>query len=136
MAQYTTHSVADASLSATVALPNAANTVNTAAIDLEATSPFPTTGRFTVQITTGVATGANSKNINVALQHSAEAAANFVNIPELSIHVTTGNATNHIASTRNVVLPQSTKRYIRGTATGEANGGDSSDGNLTVKLLF
>ena len=143
MAQYTTPAQQDSTVASNSAvLPNAANTINTSAIDLGATTPFPTTGRFVVQLATTLATGANSANINVALQHTAANSdgtadnGNWVNIPELSIKTIAGNATKVPAATVNVYCPPAVKRFIRGTATGEANGGNSSDGTLTVKLLF
>ncbi len=135
--QYPVHAVQDALLSGNVALPNAANTVNTNVIDLQTpnSGPFPTSGRFTVQLTTTQSTGANSKNINIALQHSSDNSS-WANVPELAVTTIAGNAANFPATTVNVSLPPTAKRYIRGTATGEANGGNASDGTLTVKLLF
>lgn len=119
------------------ALPNAANTVNTTALDLQTpnTGPFPTTGRFVVQISTTQSTGANSLNINCTVADSADNAsfANIVGIGTLRI---AGNAANYPATTFNVSLPPATRRYIRVTATGEANGGNASDGTITGKLLF
>jgi hypothetical protein len=56
--QYPTYTVKDALKSANIALPNAANTVNTAAIDLESTKAFPTTGDFCVQMSNTAGTGA------------------------------------------------------------------------------
>ncbi len=135
--QYPVHAVQDALVSGNVALPNAANTVNTNVIDLGTpnSGPFPTSGRFTVSLVTTLATGANSKNINVALQHSSDNSS-WANIPELAVQTIAGNATKYPATTVNVSVPPTCKRYIRGTATGEANGGDASDATLTVKLLF
>jgi hypothetical protein len=128
--------IQDAALKKSVALPNAANTTCTASIDLGAATPFPVTEHITVRVTTSIGTGANSKNINVVLQDSAESAANFTNIVETAVIVTTGNATKHIPSTANIALPPAVRRYIRAMATGEANGGDSSDGTLTIDLRF
>lgn len=119
-----------------VALPNAANTVNTNAIDLGATVPFPLNESIGVKVSTGLATGANSKNINVFLQHSAEAAANFTNIPTLGVVAIAGNASNFPASVTNFSLPPGVKRYIRASALGEANGGNAADANLTLSLVF
>lgn len=127
--------IRDAGLSANVALPNAANTVNTAGVDLGATTPFPTTEGFQVRLTTDVATGANSKNINVIVQDSADNST-FANIAGMGSVPHTGNAANHIATNTIFSLPPGTRRYVRGSATGEANGGDSSDGKLTIDLLF
>jgi len=128
--------IQDQQLTKNVALPNAANTVNTGAIDLGAT-PYPATKAIEVRITTTQSTGANSKNINVVLQHSNESNANFTNITEVKapLIVNAGNAANYPSSSANVNLPPSVKRYIRASATGEANGGDASDGQLYIKAL-
>lgn len=129
----------DVQLKAAVTLPFAANTKTTAAIDLGTTSPFPISEQFAVRVTIDTATGANSKNINAVLQASNESTANFVNIAGLGapILVAAGNAANVIGANVEVQLPPNlNKQYIRASATGEANGGDSSDGNLTVELLF
>lgn len=127
--------IQDKLLTANVALPNAANTVNTAGIDLGATTPFPVTEKFQVRVDSAVATGANSKNINVKLQDSADNVT-FADIAGLGAVAHPGNAANHIAANTIFQLPPGVRRYVRASATGEANGGDSSDGQLTVKLLF
>lgn len=138
LVQYSTPRIADAQLQTnSAALPNAANTINTNVIDLETpnTGPFPTTGKFIVQITTTQSTGANSKNINVTVADSADNSS-FTNITGIGTLVVAGNAANFPATTFNVQLPPATRRYIRITATGEANGGNASDGTVTGKLLF
>ncbi len=127
--------IQDAGLKVTFALPNAANTVNSNAIDLGSTTPYPVTENIQVRLSATVATAANSKNINYVLQHSAEAAANFTNIGALAVKVVAGNATNAPAFTHNVALPPDTKRYLRVSATGEANGGNSADGTGTLQIL-
>jgi hypothetical protein len=129
----------DATLKQTVALPLAANTTCTNSLDLGTTAPFAVTEDFHVKITVDTATGANSKNVNAVLQASNESNANFVNIAGLGapILVAAGNAANVIGA--NVVIqlpPNLDKQYIRASCTGEANGGNAADGNLTVELLF
>lgn len=129
--------IQDAQLKAGGLLPNAANTVNGNVIDLGATTPFPINEQVAVRIKTTVATGANSKNINIRLQHSAEAAANFTNIAELAnplLRVT--DSSGYPASSIDAYLPPTVKRYIRGVALGEANGGDAGDGTFEVSLQF
>jgi hypothetical protein len=130
----------DASLKVTKALPLAANTATTNVIDLGTTAPFPISEKFAVRITIDTATGANSKNVNAVLKATNEAnGANAVNIAGLGapILVAAGNAANVIGANVEVQLPPNlNKRYILAAATGEANGGDASDGNLTVELLF
>ena len=128
--------IQDAGLKVTFALPNAGNTVNSNAIDLGNTTPYPVTEKIQVRLSGSVATAANSKNINYVIQHSAEAAANFTNIASLAVKVVAGNAANAPAFTHNVALPPDTKRYLRVSATGEANGGNSADGTGTLQLLF
>jgi len=135
----------DALKSGNVAGPNAANTVNTNAINLETgngATVFPTNGDVEVRLSSTIGTGANSKNINYALQHTNSNSdgtadnGNWTNIPELAIQVVAGNTTNTGALNAYFTLPPSTKPWIRGTATGEANGGNSSDSTFTVDLLF
>lgn len=133
-----TRNLKDANLKQTVALPNAANTVNTNGIDLGATTPFPTTEKFAVRLTIGTATGANNKNINAVIQDSADNST-FANIAGLGAPIkrsVDNNGAGHTESSIDVQLPPGTRRYIRASATGEANGGNSADGNLTVELLF
>jgi hypothetical protein len=129
--------LADSLLSVNVALPNAANTVNTSGIDLAATTPFPVTTNVWVNLSVAVATGANNKNVNVVLQDSADNST-FANISTLGapVLVASGNTANVIATQTNIALPPGTRRYLRASATGEANGGNSADGTLTVKLVF
>jgi len=127
----------DRSLRESVALPNAANTVNTNSIDLGVVTAFPVTEKFGVRLSTTAGTGANNKNITITLQASNEAAANFTNIGELGALVINEESTSYPATNREVTLPPSlNKRYIRAQAAGEANGGDASSGALTVELLF
>lgn len=130
-----TRSIQDALLSVSVALPNAANTVNTNVIDLGSTQPFPATEGVAVRVTSGLSTGANSKNINIVLQHTNESnggnAVNFSNVM-----VVAGNAANFPLATFNIALPPDVRQYIRASATGEANGGNAADGNLTAQVVF
>lgn len=128
----------DALLRAIIALPNAANTVNSAALDLGA-NPVFALENVQVKLSSEAATGANNKNISVALQHSNESNANFANIAEFVaplLKVTDNNNGGYPAGEALVYLPPGVKRYIRATATGEANGGNASNGDLTVELLF
>lgn len=129
----------DQSLISNIALPVAANTACTASIDLGHAQPYAVDESFNVRVTIDTATGANSKNCNAVLQASNESNANFVNIANVPapLLVAAGNAANVIGANVVVKLPPLfAKRYIRAAATGEANGGDSSDGQLTVELLF
>lgn len=129
----------DALLKVTAPLPNAANTVNSNSIDLEQTGAFPVLGsKVTLRLSTSGGNGANSKNINIRVQHSDEAAANFTNVAELAnpaLRVAEANGT-YADGEAEIALPPSTKRYIRAVALGEANGGDASNGTFTAELLF
>ncbi len=130
-----------------VALPNAANTVNTNALNLQVPVPYPTTETINFQVLTSLATGANTKNINVVIQHTAANTdgtadnGNWTNIPQLAAPflVIAGNATKFPAYTDNngiFKLPPNCKQYVRAQATGEANGGNASDGTMTLQCLF
>jgi hypothetical protein len=126
----------DAALTANVTLPNAATVKNTAGIDLGQTTPFPIQESFHVKLSTSVATGANNKNITIKVQDSADNTT-FANIAELgSLVVTDANGAGFPVGSLTVTLPPATRRYIRASATGEANGGNAADGTLTVDLLF
>ena len=133
----------DGTKQANIALPNAANTVCTAAIDLEAGQPFPTTGVFTVQIVTTSGTGnVNSNNINFTLQMANAYAngsvntSNFANISNFSTITIASLNGNYPATTQNYSLPPGAARFIRAVALGETGGGNSSNGTITVQLLF
>jgi hypothetical protein len=126
----------DTALATNVALPNAATVKNTAGIDLGKTTPFPITEKFYVKLATGVATGANNKNITIKMQDSADNTT-FANISAVgALTVTDANGGGYPAASLTVGLPPATRRYIRASATGEANGGNAADGTLTVTLLF
>lgn len=131
--------IKDGYLVSTKALPVAANTVNLNGIDLVQATPYPTTEKIVVNVSTAAATGtANSKNINVVLQDSADNTT-FTNIAELAnpvLRVTDDGGSATAAGSANVLLPPAVKRYIRASATGEANGGDASGSNITLSVLF
>lgn len=133
--------IQDYTQSVSVALPNAANTVNTNGLDLGKTTPFPLQEEITVTLTNTQSTGANNKNINISIQDSADN-GNWANIavlnPAIQIVANTANfpATTLASPIADITLPPGTRRYIRAQATGEANGGNSSDGTLTLQLLF
>ena len=133
---YPVHSQFDALLSVNTALGDNNATTSTNAIDLGAVNPFPTTGRFSAIIATTLGNGANSKNVNITIQHSAvNTAANFTNITELAPLTIAANA-NYPATTANYALPPSTKRYVRLLCITENTGGNPSNGTATLKLAF
>jgi len=122
-------------LTSNTALPNAANTVNTNGIDLGVTQLYPATEKVMLKVITGQSTGANSKNITLSVQDSADNST-FANIATLGATVIAGNAANYPSSVTNVALPPGTRRYVRVSATGEANGGNAADNNLTAQIVF
>lgn len=130
--------IVDALTLVTSTLPNAANTVNSNGIDLGATTPYPLTESILVNVAIGVATGANNKNINIRIMDSADNTT-FTNVAVIAnpvLRSVDANAAGHSASNVTISLPPTIRRYIRATALGEANGGDSSDGSFYIKLLY
>lgn len=123
------------------ALPNAANTVNTNVVDLGRTTPYAITEHVAVLIATTQGTGANSKNINIALHESADNSnwANMANLgvpPHCQLVDNASVTSNYAATNFRLTLPPSVKRYIRAGATGEANGGNASGGTFTLSVCF
>jgi hypothetical protein len=130
--------IQDAALTVTSNFPNAAGTVNTNAIDLGATAPFPVTERITVAIRTTAGTNAaNNKNITVQLQDSdVNTSANFTNIAGVAPLIIPEVAAGYAASALNVALPPGTRQFLRAQIKCESGGGNANDGTATVKLLF
>lgn len=123
----------DSTLTQSVAMANAANTANTNTIALPQSAVRPFTTQFRVIISNTLATGANSKNVTYTLYGSNE--SNGANATALQAFVVAGNATKHPVSSREITLnPTDAKSYLFASATGEANGGDASDGTLTIKI--
>jgi hypothetical protein len=123
----------DASLTKSAAMPNAANTVNTAVIALPQSAVRPFTSQFRVVLSNTVATGANTKNVTYTVRGSNE--ANGANSVALRAFTVAGNGTNHPASSREIYLdPEAGVSYLFASALGEANGGDAGDGTFTLKV--
>jgi hypothetical protein len=128
----------DALTTVSATLPNAANTVNTNGVDLGAVRPFPLTESVQVKLSLTAATGANNKNINIRLMDSADNSS-FTNVAVVANPVlrSTDDADNgHSAANVIISMPRAIRRYVRATALGEADGGDSSDGTFAITLLF
>jgi hypothetical protein len=137
---YSARAVQDATLQVSANFGSNANSTSTNAIDLGSTTPWPASERIMLQISTTVATGANNKNVNIALQHSdVNTAANFANVNSLSV-ATVGiipeTNGNYVATTWNFYAPPGLKRYIRLKENTETSGGAANDGTMTLKCLF
>jgi hypothetical protein len=140
-----TRAIRDINYIANVALPNAANTVNTNALDLIQAVPYPTTQYVIAQVTVGAGNGANNKNVNAVIQDTpanSDGTANsaaWANVVGLAAPLMVSADNNGAGLTSNafgVLLPPTTRRFIRAQATGEANGGNANNANLTLQLLF
>ena len=94
-------------------------------------------GDAAVGLVIDTATGANSKNVNAVIQDSADNSS-WANVTGVAAPflVAAGNSANVIGANRTTQLPTNTRRYLCAQATGEANGGNSADGNLTIETLF
>lgn len=128
----------DANLTATAALPNAANQVNTNVLDLGMATPYAIIEHVQLLVVSTAGNGANSKNISFAIHESSDN-GNWANIAGLAtpIGLATDNAGGgYPAASFRLSLPPSTKRYLRASATGEANGGNASNGSFTVSVVF
>lgn len=127
----------DATLMKTAAMPNAANTTATAVIELPQPAQRPFTTNVRVRLYNEVATGANSKNVTYNVYGTnGTNESNGGNATLIDSFVVAGNGTNHPASERELYLPpelNTTKVYA--TATGEADGGDASDGDFGIEII-
>lgn len=135
-----TRAVRDINYIKNVALPGAGNTANTNGMDLIQATPYPTSARVICQVLTTGGNGANNKNINVVLQHSADDnTSNYANITQFKaplLTVVDNNGGGYNVGYANVLLPPDVKRYVRAQAATEANGGDPSGAVLSLQLLF
>lgn len=140
--------VADQNYIVSVALPNAANTTNTNALilgDIVSSIPYSTTETINVQVLMSASNGANNKNINVGIQQTTlnsdgtANSANWVNVALLARPILVSADNNGTGRTNsNVIfkLSPGVTGAIRAQFTGEANGGDASNGTGTLQLLF
>lgn len=123
----------DNNLIASAAMPNAANTVNTAVLTLPQRGVRPFTSKFRAILKNTQGTGANNKNIAYTLFGSNE--SNGANATALRAFTVGGNETAHPASTREIYLdPETDKRYLFASATGEANGGNAANGTFSLEI--
>jgi hypothetical protein len=138
----------NAYVSPNVAGPTTTGSVNTNALNLLNATPYPVTETINVTAIVGVqgtANTANSKNVNVILQHTTANtdgtanSGNWVNIATLGPQViVTDNAAAGWAAQGNITykLPPTCNQFIRAQFTGEANGGNASSANCLVLLAF
>lgn len=151
MPSQATRAIQDATLQVTANYNVGGAFTTTNAIDLGQAGAFPVSEHIIVQISTTIATGANNKNVNIALEHAnTNANANFKNVNIGPVADGTGsvpfailaslrdnNNTNIPAMTWNVALPPDTLQYIRLRANVETGGNPAANnGTYTLKVLF
>jgi hypothetical protein len=130
---------ADALLRVTVALPNAANTVNTNSIDLETVNTYPLTEDFQVRLSTATAgNGLNNATINVRIQTSTDNSnwTNAATTANPALTLTDNNNAGYNVTDTVFSLQPGAYRYIRAQATGTAGGGNAANANITLELRF
>lgn len=134
-------SVIDRQKLVTVPLPGTAATNNSAAINLETATPYPTTETINVGVVWSASTAGNNVNTTAILQHTAansDGTANnaaWANIPTL--YLTNINQTTAVAANRiTYKLPPATKQYIRLQVTSPSNTGNVADSTATLELEF
>lgn len=124
----------DQNLIASGAMPNAAATVNTAVLALPQRGVRPFTSQFRARLANSQGTGANTKNITYTLYGSNE--SNGANAAALRAFTVAGNGTAHPASEREVYLdPESDKRFLFASATGEEHGGNAANGTFSIEII-
>ena len=129
------HSLKDAELTRTLALPDAGNSASSESIDLSATEQ--TECHFEVEITVpALANLADGKKLTVTLEDSADDAsfAAIAGLAPLEVTGEVGGGSN--AASLRVRLPNTTRRHLRATADVEAAGGDSTADSLSLGLIF
>ncbi|MBB5038259.1 hypothetical protein [Prosthecobacter dejongeii] len=121
----------------TKALPAAAATAYTAAIDLRGDSPGVSLQNVEFEFgVPAVPALADTKTIITKLQDSADG-VNFADIAALnSITQTGAGGVGAAALSRSVVLPATVRRYLRAAATVLAVGGDNTAVSFFLKAKF
>jgi len=129
------HSLKDAELIRTVALPAAGASASTASIDLSATTQ--TESHFEVEVAVPALPNlAEDKTATVTLEDSADDAS-FAAVAGLApLEVTGGTGGGASAASLRVRLPNSARRHLRATADVEAAGGDNTAASVTLALIF
>ena len=132
------YKVEDASLSKTIALPAAAGSVQTVALDLKNSAK----GDFLADMEVCVVAPAlgttplpNGETMKYNIQHSLDNSS-FVTIAETILTQTGAAGAGAAAATKNFRLPVDVYRYVRAQATLSAGGADASASSVIFKALF
>lgn len=154
---FSTRAIQDATTQVVATLPTANNTttLNSAAIALfpqgavnggATGGAYPVTEKFLCSLIATVANGANNTNVNIWLQHTVANTDNtanggaWANIPYLAaplMQLLDVNGAGSAANTINLLLPpDKIQNFIRVQYKGEANGGNSANGTITLTLKF
>ena len=131
------HTIRDAALKVTKALPAAGANHNTGTIDLGSTNPGLAVESFEVEIAIpALPSLAEGKTLTVKVQDSADDST-YADVAALATLVVTGaaSAAGSAAATRTVRLPSSVKRYIQANLAVASSGGDNTAKSVTVSLL-
>lgn len=123
----------DADLFQQKALPAAGAAASTTSIEVGKGVPESIQVRVAVE---AVPSLADTKTMTTVLEHSDEAAANFVAIPEFASLVQTGaGGAGAAAIERTVYLPPNVKAFIRATSTAVADAGNNTAKKVTLELI-
>lgn len=129
-------SVKDVELQKSIALPNASTTpVVTGGIDLGSPDPYIQHDRSEILFETTAATGVDTYTITLSLEDSADNVT-FAAVDTAATKAIVAASSAYAATTFRISMPQ-TERYIRGVATMDnTSGGNASDGNLTISVVY
>lgn len=123
----------DAKLYQEKALPAANASASTDSIEVGKGVPESIQVRVAVE---AVPSLADTKTCTTTLEHSDEAAANFVAIPEFATLVQTGaGGAGAAAAERTVYLPPSVKKFIRATSAIVADGGNNTAKKVSLEII-
>ncbi|MCP5560671.1 MAG: hypothetical protein H7A55_23260 [Verrucomicrobiaceae bacterium] len=129
------HSLKDALLIRTLALPAAGAAANTDRIDLGQAPPNEF--RFEVELDLpALPSLADTKKATIVLEDSADGTT-FAAIPGLAaLEVAGAGGTGAEAINRRLRLPADVRQYLRANVTVEAAAGDNTAQSLTMALVF
>jgi len=129
------HSLKDAQLKRTIALPAAGASASTPPIDLAATTQEES--HFEVEVSVPALPNlVEDKAVTVSLEDSADGTS-FAAITGLApLQVTGGAGGGSSAASLRLRLPNTARRHLRATAAVEAAGGNNTTQSLTLGLIF